>query len=71
MMEPTAIGGGSWISLGFHKLLLLFFLGLHVQHMAVPRPGVKAELQPAAYATATATQDPTPQLMAKLDPLPH
>ena len=34
------------------------FLGPHLQHMEVPRLGVKSELQLQAYATATATQDP-------------
>ena len=50
------------------------FLGLNLQHMEVPRLGVKWELQLLAYATATATPDaslhlqPTPQLSAMLDP---
>ena len=42
--------------LGFLLLLLLFclvFLGLYPQHMEVPRLGIKLELQPPAYATAT------------------
>ena len=30
-----------------------FFLGLHLQHMEVPRLGVESELQLPAYATAT------------------
>ena len=33
------------------------FLGLHLQHMEVPRLGVELGLQPPAYTTATATQD--------------
>jgi len=33
------------------------FLGPHLQHTEVPRLGVESELQPLAYATATATQD--------------
>ena len=33
------------------------FLGPHLQHMEVPRLGVKSELQLTAYTTATATQD--------------
>ena len=36
----------------------LFLLGLHLQHMEVPRLGVKSELQLLAYATATAIPDP-------------
>ena len=35
------------------------FLGLHPWHMEVPRPGVQLELQPLAYATAIAMQDPS------------
>ena len=35
----------------------LFFLGLHPQHMEVPRLEVKSELQVPAYATAAATPD--------------
>ena len=35
------------------------FLGLHPQHMEVPRLEVKSELQLLAYATATATRDPS------------
>ena len=45
-----------------YLVYFLFFSGLHLQHMEVPRLGVKSELQlPAyttAYATATATQNP-------------
>ena len=35
------------------------FLGLHLQHMEVPRLGPESELQLPAYATATARQDPS------------
>ena len=35
----------------------LSFLALHMQHMDVPRLGVKSDLQLPAYATAMATQD--------------
>ena len=35
----------------------LVFLGLHLQHMEVPSPGVKLELQLQAFATTTATWD--------------
>ena len=34
------------------------FLGLHLQHVEVPRPGIKSELQLPAYTTATAMPDP-------------
>ena len=56
-------------------LIFFFFLGLHPQHMEVPRLGVESELQLPAYTTDTAMQDPslicniyTPQLMATPDP---
>ena len=39
---------------------LIFSLGLHMQHMAVPGLWVKSELQLLAYAAATATRDPSP-----------
>ena len=35
------------------------FLGPHLQHMEVPRIGVELALQLQAYATATATTDPS------------
>ena len=35
----------------------LVFLGLHPQHMEIPRLGVKPELQLLAYATVIAMQD--------------
>ena len=34
-----------------------FILGPHMQHMKVPRPGVKLELQLMAHPSATATLD--------------
>ena len=40
-------------------IFFFFFLGLHPRHMEVPRLGVESELQPLAYTTATATQDPS------------
>ena len=35
----------------------LLFLGQHLQHMDVPRLGVKSQLQLPAYTTATAMRD--------------
>ena len=35
------------------------FLWPHLQHMEVPRPGVKSELQMQAYTTATTKQNPS------------
>ena len=42
----------------FFCLFFLPFLGLS-RHMEVPRLGVELELQPPAYARATATRDPS------------
>ena len=39
--------------------LFIFFLVLHLWHMEVPNLGVYLELQLLAYATATATWDPS------------
>ena len=39
--------------------VFLAFYGPHLQHMEVPRLGVKSELQLPAYTTATAMQDPS------------
>ena len=41
------------------KFFFFVFLGPHLQHMEVPRLGVKLELQLLAYATATAMPDPS------------
>ena len=41
----------------FFFFSFLPFLGLHPRHMEVPRLGVQWELQPPAYARATAMQD--------------
>jgi len=55
----------SWFGFYFMKFKfylhfsLFLFLGLHLQHMEVPRLGVKSELQLPAYATATAMPDPS------------
>ena len=43
----------------FFTIFFLSFLGQHPRHMEVPRPGVQSELQLLAYATATATPDPS------------
>ena len=42
----------------FRQLFSVFFLGLDLWHMEVPRLGVKADLQLLAYTTATAMLDP-------------
>ena len=41
------------------NFFIFCFLGSHLWHMEVPRLGVKLELQLPAYATATATLDPS------------
>ena len=40
-------------------LYFIYFIFCFLEHMEVPRLGVKSELQPLAYATAIATQDLT------------
>ena len=52
------LGGGEcpWeqvTGIPFSFFSFFFFLGLHQQHMEVPRLGVESELQLSAYATAT------------------
>jgi len=49
---------------GHFSLLFFFFLllGLHLQHMEVPRLGVESELQLLAYTTATAMSESEPHL---------
>ena len=42
-----------------HFLVVVVFLGLHLWHMEVPRLGIELELQPLAYTTAAAMQDPS------------
>ena len=37
------------------KIFFWSFLGLHLWHIEVPKPGVKLELQLLAYVTAIAT----------------
>ena len=39
--------------------LFFCFLGSHVWHVEVPRPGVQSEVQLPGYTTATATRDPS------------
>ena len=46
-------------ALGPTFFFFLPFLGLHLHHMEVPRLGFESELQLPAYATATATRDPS------------
>ena len=48
----------AWPRVSTKYIFFLSFLGLHLQHMEVPRLGVELELQPKAYTTVTATRDP-------------
>ena len=41
--------------LSFFFFFFFFYLGLHLQHMEVPRLGVESEIQLPAYTTAIAT----------------
>ena len=43
--------------LNFILAKYIYFLGLHLRHMEVPRLGVKLELQQLSYITATAMPD--------------
>ena len=45
--------------LSFFFFFFSAFLGLYLQHMGVPRLGVKLEQQVPAYTTVTATRDPS------------
>ena len=47
----------------------LVFLGLHLQHVEVPRLGVELELQPPAYDTATPDPSSICNLPQILNPL--
>ena len=47
------------IGITLHFFLSFVFLGLHPQHMEVPRLRVESELQLLAYTMATAIQDPS------------
>ena len=61
LIDPSDIN----INVFFLFLYYLFlFLELHLQHMEVPRLGVKSELQLLAYATATPK---TPDLSGVFD----
>ena len=50
---------GNSSSFFFFFVFFLLFLGLLPPHMEVPRLGAESELQPPAYARATATRVPS------------
>ena len=54
--SPNAEMGSDFL---FYFFIYFCFLGPHLQHMDVPRLGVKSELQKPACATATGTLDPS------------
>ena len=56
---PFSGGVGESIGKGEMFLLLFCFLGLYPWHTEVPGIGVELELQPFAYAAATAMPDPS------------
>ena len=41
------------------SFFLFSFLGPHLRHVEVPKPGIEVELLLLAYATATAMRDPS------------
>ena len=55
------LGQAQWVSgiVSFFWSFFLLFLGPLPRHMEVSRLGVESELQPLAYARATATLDPS------------
>ena len=63
MSAKFALSFNGWKNPPKYSFLFLFFFFLicflGLQHMEVPRLGVKSELQLPAYATATAMQDPS------------
>ena len=64
MVEAVRRGKEAWPAgaLPASPLLTFFFLvflELHLRHLEVSRLGVESELEPLAYATATAMPDPS------------
>ena len=58
---PADQGGLTWIKSKLCSCLFVcsVFLGPYLQHREVPRLGIKLELLPRAYVTATAVPDPS------------
>ena len=56
--RPIGTGRGPQSSSSWFSFFSLF-LGLHLQHVEVPRLGAESELQLPAYTTAITTQDPS------------
>ena len=57
--SPASGTGASDFVFLYVFVYFLSLLGPHPWHMEVPRLGVESELPPPAYATATATRDPS------------
>ena len=56
-LDMDIMGEFYFLLCGFLFLFFVFFLGLHLWYMEVPRLGVELELKLPAYATATAMPD--------------
>ena len=46
---------GCMLTVYLFVCLFVYFLGPHLLHMEIPRPGVQSDLQLLVYSTATAT----------------
>ena len=68
-MQAGRQGGSAQMGSVCFCFCLFVLLGLHLQHMEVPRLGVQSELLLLAYTrdTATLSLQPTPQLTATPD----
>ena len=58
MLSTFSYAYEPFVCLSFLCLFCFVFLGLHLQHMQVPKLGVESELKLPAYTTATAPWDP-------------
>ena len=58
MLSTFSYAYEPFVCLSFLCLFCFVFLGLHLQHMHVPKLGVESELKLPAYTTATAPWDP-------------
>ena len=58
MLSTFSYAYEPFVCLSFLCLFCFVFLGLHLQHMHVPKLGVESELKLPAYTTATALWDP-------------
>ena len=56
--KDPVLRGVAWFSASLFFVFCFLFLGLHLQHMEVPRLGIDLELELQAYIRATAMRDP-------------